>query len=82
VDGVVRRLTSGGRVGWVATGDGPAREIYSFRARDLAGVRYADLSEGQAVRFELKWDAPGRRCWAVAVRLIEEPGTWGQDTVT
>ena len=65
MDGTVRRLCDPMRIGWVRVLEGG--EVYSFRARSLEGLTFDALEIGQPVSFELRWDSPGRRCWAVQV---------------
>lgn len=66
MEGTIRRLCHPMRVGWVRLAND--RELYSFRARSLKGIEFEALMPGQPVSFELRWDAPGIRCWAVQVR--------------
>lgn len=69
MEGVIRRLCNPMRTGWVRLAGGD-RQVYSFRARSLEGLTFDALAPGQAVSFELRWDAAGYRCWAVQVRPL------------
>ncbi|MBI4497468.1 MAG: hypothetical protein HY689_06185 [Chloroflexi bacterium] len=72
MEGIIRRLCQPMRIGWVRLAG--EREVYSFRSRSLEGTRFEDLTPGQPVSFELRWDAAGRRCWAVQVRPLPQGG--------
>ncbi|HZR97734.1 MAG TPA: cold shock domain-containing protein [Chloroflexota bacterium] len=71
LSGTVTQLLPGKRLGFVRPAVGGIPVL--FRALAVEGIRFDELTEGQAVTYTLERDLQGRGARAIHVRPVEGP---------